>query len=75
MDWPSGILQTSDLGVQVQAFTLSCFLGKKHCSTLSHFTHSVGRTNNYPLKGGRGGGHTTNRGLSPVPVTPVIGSS
>ena len=23
------ILQTSDLGVQVQAFTLGCFLGKK----------------------------------------------
>ena len=56
------ILQTSDLGVQVQAFTLGCFLGKKHCSTLSLFTHSVRRTNNYPLKGG-GGGHTTKRGL------------
>ena len=48
------ILQTSDLGVQVQAFTLGCFLGKKNCSTLSLFTHSAGRTNNYPLKGGGG---------------------
>ena len=68
------ILQTSDLGVQVQAFTLGCFLGKKNCSTLSLFTHSAGRTNNYPLKGGGGrvGTLLLNRGLkkSPVPSHP-----
>ena len=67
------ILQTSDLGVQVQAFTLGCFLGKKHCSTLSLFTHPVGRTNNYPLKGGGGRvGTLLTEGLkkSPVPSHP-----
>ena len=67
------ILQTSDLGVQVQAFTLGCFLGKKNCSTLSLFTHSAGRTNNYPLKGGGGRvGTLLTEGLknSPVPSHP-----
>lgn len=44
------ILQTSDLGVHVQAFPLD----KKCCRTLLSliFTRSVGRTDNYPLKGG-----------------------
>ena len=72
------ILQTSDLGVQVQAFTLGCFLGKKHCFTLSLFTHSVRRTNNYPLKGGGGRvGTLLTEGLKKVQslVTPVIGSN
>ena len=59
----------------------SLYLGllswKEHCSTLTLFTHSVGRTNNYPLKGGgaRAGTLLTEGSKkSPVPVTPVIGS-
>ena len=60
--------------VQVQAFTLGCFLGQE---TLLHFVFSptlLGELIIIFLKRVEGG-HTTNRGLSPVPVMPVIGSS
>ena len=65
------ILQTSDLGVQVQAFTLGCFLGKK-IAPLCLFS-PTGRTNNYPLKGGGGRvGTLLTEGFkkSPVPNHP-----
>ena len=73
VDWPSDYTSNFRFGSPGSSLYPWLLSWKKNCSTLSLFTHSTGRTNNYPLKGGGGRvGTLLTEGLkkSPVPSHP-----